>query len=87
MMMIGGVLLLAVLGIGMFMARGRETEDYYYDDDEEYYEDDSWDVEEEEEEGEEEEEEEAAEEEVECAGPLGGLAEPTPPYSLYLSCL
>ena len=63
MLMIGGVLLLAVLGIGMFMARGRETEDYYYDDEEDYYEDDSWDVEDEE--GEEEGEEEAAEEEVE----------------------
>jgi len=63
MMMIGGVLLLAVLGIGMFMARGRETEDYYYDDDEDYYDDDSWDVGEEEEE--EEEGEEAAEEDTE----------------------
>jgi hypothetical protein len=50
MMMIGGVLLLAVLGIGMFMARGRESEDFYYDDDEDYYEDDSWDTEAEEEE-------------------------------------
>ncbi|MCK5868043.1 MAG: hypothetical protein KAG07_01305, partial [Candidatus Thalassarchaeum sp.] len=49
MMMIGGVLLLAVLGIGMFMARGRESEDFYYDDDEDYYEDDSWDTEAEEE--------------------------------------
>ena len=65
MLMIGGVLLLAVLGIGMFMARGRETEDYYYDDEEDYYEDDSWDVEDEEGEEEGEEEEEAAEEEVE----------------------
>ncbi len=61
MMMIGGVLLLAVLGIGLFMARGRESEDYYYDDDDEYYEDDSWDVGEEEEEEKEEEEEEDAE--------------------------
>ncbi|MEO2179282.1 MAG: hypothetical protein ABGX11_03840 [Candidatus Poseidoniia archaeon] len=62
MMMIGGVLLLAVLGIGMFMARGRESEDFYYDDDDEdYYEDDSWDTEAEEEEKKEEEEEEDAE--------------------------
>ena len=44
MILIGGILLIAVLGIAMFMMRGRDSEDFYYDDDDEdYLEDDSWD--------------------------------------------
>ena len=49
MMVLGGVLIVVILGIAMFMLRGRETDDYYYEDeDEDYYEDESWEYEDEE---------------------------------------
>ncbi|MDP6920347.1 MAG: hypothetical protein QF709_00310, partial [Candidatus Thalassarchaeum sp.] len=49
MMVLGGVLIVVILGIAMFMLRGRDADDYYYEDDEEdYYEDEAWEYEDEE---------------------------------------